>query len=140
MDEKVNTWRGLMKSKEQLELDLYGEYEVLTQKIFTKIMFGDDAEEGMQIAKLHSEQDAISFKLVHSDIVTSKEQVAEKIFHGLIERRLKNVNLKKNDWVSVMVSSKNYMSRQQRVDECCAVLIASSKSTSILLAWACLQT
>lgn len=62
MDEKVNIWRSLMKSEEQLELDLYGEFEDLSQKIITKIMFGNDAEEGMQMAKLHSEQAAISSK------------------------------------------------------------------------------
>lgn len=152
MDEKITIWRSLMKSDAHLELDMCSEFEDLSQKIITRVMFGNDAEEGMQIAKLHSEQAAISSKAVRIFYIPGTKFIptllnrrskwlrrkAETIFHELIERRLKNANTKENDWVSLMLSS-GKMTRHQIVDECCSMLIAGSESTNLLLAWVCLN-
>ncbi|KAH0454120.1 hypothetical protein IEQ34_016044 [Dendrobium chrysotoxum] len=151
VDEKIETWKSLMKSNE-LEVDACKEFENITQDIIVQIMLGNDAKKGLQIAHLQSEQTAIASKLVKIFYIPGTKFIpiplyrrskrlrreVEMKFHGIIERRLQNVNQQENDWLSLMLSSGN-MTKHQIIDECCAMFIAGSESTNILLAWTCVH-
>ncbi|KAM0937531.1 putative cytochrome P450 [Dioscorea sansibarensis] len=145
-EEMIQRWNHELMGSDEVEIEVLRQFELVSQCIVAKMLFGNDAEQALPILQMQAEQSAISSKSVKSFYIPGFKFIpsslnrrsrwlrreTERQFNELIEKRQRDTD----DWLALMLSS-NTMSRQQIIDECCTFMIAGSESSNLLLAWAC---